>query len=136
MGIKAAWVLSGSPEQLVNVNAIGVEGHITGTSLLVHPLTEGRQQNGIVNWGLDRWQGDDPSISQVGHEQTCTMDHLQRLRVAVVGTVASTQVAGESCKGLLIQLTQRHAGPIGPIDEVFSRPKVSASSNRAVASLG
>ena len=53
-GIKPAWLLSQPPEQLANVNAIVVEGHITGTPLLAHPLTEGRQQSGIVNWGLDR----------------------------------------------------------------------------------
>src|SRR6266849_1367205 len=52
-GIKAAWFLSKPPEQLANVNAISGEGHITGTPLLVHPLTEGRQQSWIVNRGLD-----------------------------------------------------------------------------------
>ena len=30
-GIKAAWILSKPPEQLANVNAIGVEGPITGS---------------------------------------------------------------------------------------------------------
>jgi hypothetical protein len=84
VGIKVAWFLSKPPEQLANVNAIGVEGHITGTPLLVHPLTEGRQQSGIVNRGLDRGQGDDLGISQVGQEQARTMDHFQLLRMAVV----------------------------------------------------
>ena len=84
--MKAAWLLSKPPEQLANVNAIGGEGHITGTPLLVHPLTEGRQQSGIVSWGLDRGQGDDPSILQVGQEQARTT----LIRVAIVWAAAST----------------------------------------------
>jgi hypothetical protein len=39
--IKAVWLLSKAPEQLADVNAVGVEGHIAGTTLLAHPLTEG-----------------------------------------------------------------------------------------------
>ena len=70
-----AWFLSKPPEQLANVNAVVAEGHITGTPLLAHPLTEGRQQSGIVNRGFDRGQGDDPGISQVGQEQARTMDY-------------------------------------------------------------
>src|SRR5882762_6636136 len=48
--IKPAWFLSNPPEQLANVNAVVVEGHITDTPLLVHPLTEGRQQSRIVRF--------------------------------------------------------------------------------------
>jgi hypothetical protein len=62
--IKPAGFLSNPPEQLANVNAVVVEGHIAGTPLLVHPLTEGRQQSRIMR--CDRSLGDDPAISQVG----------------------------------------------------------------------
>ena len=99
----------------------------------MHPLTEGRQQSGIVSWGLDRGQGDDPSILQVGQEQARTMD--QWLCMAVVWAVASTQVAVESRKRLFVPLTHRHVVPMGPIDEVFRRSKVFASNPRGVPCL-
>src|SRR6266513_3858359 len=53
VGIKAAWLLSKPPEQFANVKAIAAEGPITGAALSMHPLTEGRQQSGIMNRGLD-----------------------------------------------------------------------------------
>ena len=55
-GHKAAWIPK-LLEQLPNVNAISTEGHITDTPLLMHPLTEGRQQSGTVNPGFDRFLG-------------------------------------------------------------------------------
>ena len=106
-GIKAAWVLSKPPEQLANVNAIVVESPITDTPLLVHPLTEGRQQNGLLNMRLNRWKGDDPGISQAGQEQARAMDHFQSLRLAVVWAAASTQMVVKSRQRLLVQLTHR-----------------------------
>jgi hypothetical protein len=112
-----------------------VEGHITGTPLLAHPLTEVRQQNWILNRGLGRTKGIDPSISQVGQEQARAMDHCQVPRLAVVWAVASTQVAVESRKGLFVPLTHRHAVPMGPIGEVLRRSKVPASRDRGVARL-
>jgi hypothetical protein len=83
-GIKAAWILSKLLEQLPNVNAISTEGHITDTPLLMHPLTEGRQQSGIVNRRVDRRQSDDPGISQVGQEQARTTDYAQLILMGVV----------------------------------------------------
>jgi len=131
--IKPAGFLSKPLEQLPNVTTIVAEGHIAGTPLLVHPLTEGRQQTGIMNGGFDR--ADDPSISQVGQEQAHTMDHFQLIRVGVVLAVASTQVAPESRQQLLVQLMRRHALPMSPMDEVFRRSEVVASGNRGVARL-
>jgi len=96
--IKSAWFLSKPPKQLANVNAVVVEGHITSTPLLAHPLTERRQQSGIASRGLGRPQGNDPVISRVGEEQARTMDHFQPLRMLVVWAVASTQMAVESRK--------------------------------------
>ena len=61
--IKSAWFLSKPPKQLANVNAVVVEGHITSTPLLAHPLTERRQQSGIASRGLGRPQGNDPAAS-------------------------------------------------------------------------
>ena len=84
--------------ELANVNAVVVEGHITSTPLLAHPLTERRQQSGIASRGLGRPQGNDPVISRVGEEQARTMDHFQPLRMLVVWAVASTQMAVESRK--------------------------------------
>jgi hypothetical protein len=49
--------------------------------------------------------------------------------------VASTQVALESRKRLLVQFTQWHAVPIRPKDEVFRRSKVSASNPPDVSCL-
>ena len=71
----------------MNVDAIGAEGHITGTPLLAHPLTEDRQKSGLLNRWLNRWQGDDPGISQVGQEQARTTDHFQPCCRAVVWAV-------------------------------------------------
>jgi len=133
--IKPAWLLSKPLEQLPNVNAISAEGHIADTPLLVHPLTEGRQQSGIVNRGLDRFPGDDPAISQVGQEQARTTDQAPVIRVAVVWAVASTQVAVESRQRLFVQLTHRDAVPMGPIEEVFRRSKVSAGNPPGVPCL-
>jgi hypothetical protein len=82
-GIKAAWPLSEPPERLANVDAVLVEGQISRAALLTHPLTEGRQQSGIVNRGLGM-QGDDPGISQVGQEQARTMDYSRLVRMAVM----------------------------------------------------
>jgi hypothetical protein len=96
--IKSAWFLSKPPKQLTNVNAVVVEGHITSTPLLAHPLTEGRQQSGIASQGLGRPHGNDPVILRVGEEQVRTMDHLQPIRMLIVWAVASTQMAVESSK--------------------------------------
>ncbi len=49
------------------------------------------------------------------------------IRMAIVWAAASTQVAVESREKLLVHLTQRHAVPIRPVDEVLRRSKVSAS---------
>src|SRR6516164_11255538 len=48
-GIKAAWPLSKPAEQLANIDAVLAEGHISGAPQSTHPLTEGRQESGIVN---------------------------------------------------------------------------------------
>lgn len=134
-GIKAGWLLSKPPEQLANANVVLAEGPITRAALSMHPLTEGRQQGGIVNRGLERGQGDDPGISQVGQEQARTMDRSQLIRMAVVGAAASAQVALESRKGLLVQLTHRHAVPMGPIDELLRRSEMFASCKRGITCL-
>lgn len=89
---------------------------------------------GIVKQGLDPALGDDPAISKVGQEQVRTMSHFQP-RMAVVWAVAPTEVAVKSRKQLVVQLTQLHAVPMGPKDEVFCRSKVSAGSNGGVSSL-
>ena len=126
--IHAARLLSEPPEQLADVNAVAVESRIAGIPLLVHPLTEGRQQSGIVNRRVDRRQSDDPGISQVGQEQTRTTDYAQLILMGVVWTVALTQVAVESRKKLFVQLTYRYAVPMGPINEVFRPSKVYTNS--------
>ena len=92
--IKAAWLISNSTEQLANIDAIGGEGHIRDTALLAHPPTESRQQGRIVIGG--RGQVDDPAISEVAQEQVDTMDYFLWLRMAVVWTLAATQVVLES----------------------------------------
>jgi hypothetical protein len=101
----------------------------------MHPLTEGRQQSGLLDMRLDRWQGDDPGISQVSQEQARTPDHFPLFRRAVVWTVAPTQMAVESREGLFVQvqLTHRQAVLKGPMDEVLRRSKMFASRNRGVA---
>jgi hypothetical protein len=134
-GIEAGWVLSKPSEQLANVNAIVFESPITGTPLLVHPLTESRQQNGLLNRRLNRWKGDDPGISQAGQEQARAMDHLQSLRWVVVWAAASTQVVVKSRKRLLVQLTHGHAMPMGPIDELLHHSEMFASSPPGITSL-
>jgi hypothetical protein len=101
---------------------------ITGTPLLAHPLTEDRQKSGLLNRWLNRWQGDDPDISQVGQEQARTTDYAQLILMGVVWTVALTQVAVESRKKLFVQLTHRYAVPMGPINEVFRPSKVYTNS--------
>src|SRR5215470_13985169 len=133
--IKATWLLSKPPEQLADVNAIAVESHIAGIPVLVHPLTEGQQQSGIVNRGFSRAQSDDPEIPQVVQEPVCTVDPPHLIGVAVVWAMASTQVAVESRKRLIVQLTHRYAMPMGPVDEVFRRSKESACTSRGVACL-
>ena len=133
-GIKAAW-LSKAPEQFANINPISVESHIASTSLLAHPLTKGRQQSGIVNWGLDGACGDDRGTSQVGYEQTCTTDDSPVICMTVVWTAASTQVAVELRKRLLVQLTHRHAVPIRPVDEMLRGAKVYTSNPPGVPCL-
>ena len=133
--IQPAWLLSESPEQLANVKAVVREGHITGTALLAHPLTKCRQQSWIVTGCLSRTQGDDPGISQVGQEHARTMDHSRRVRMAVMWASASTQVAVESRKRLLVHLTHGMPCRSGPIDEVFRRSEVSASGTGGVARL-
>src|SRR6266705_2130785 len=62
-------------------------------------------------------------------------DHFQPCCRAVVWAVASTQVAVESRKRLLVPLAHPHALAVGPIDEVFGRSKVSASCTGGVARL-
>jgi hypothetical protein len=135
-GIKTAWLISDSKEQLANVDAIGGEGHIRDTALLVHPLTESRQQSRIV---IGRpGQVDDPGISEVAQEQVYTMDHFFRACMAVLLTLAPTQVAFEPYQRLFVQLTLWRAVPIVPIyevDEVFRRSEMFASRNGGVAGV-
>ena len=66
-------------------------------------------------------QVDDPGISEVVQEQVYTMDHLLRACMAVLLTLASTQVAFEPYQRLLVQLTLWRAVPIFPIYEARSR---------------
>jgi hypothetical protein len=64
------------------------------------------------------------------------MDYFLWLRMAVVWTLAATQVALESQKRLFVQLARWRAVPIGTIDdvdEVFRRSEMFASRNRGVA---
>ena len=82
-GIKAAWPLSELPEQLANVDAVLMEGHFSRAAQATHPLTEGRQESGIVNcWACA--QRDDPGVSQVGQEQARTLNHSRLFRMAVM----------------------------------------------------
>jgi hypothetical protein len=135
VGIKAAWPLSKPPEQLTNVDAVLIEGHISGAAQSTHPLTEGRQESGIVNRSLGSVQSDDPGILQVGQEQARAMYHSQLLRMAVMWATAPTEVTVEARQRLLVQLAHPRAMPMGPIDEVFRRSKMSTSGNGSVARL-
>jgi len=134
-GIKPARLLSKSAEQLANVDAVVIEGPISGAALSMHPLAEGQQQSWIVNRGFGRAPGNDPGISHVVQEQTRAMDHSQLLRMTVVWATASTQMAVEPRQRLFIQLARWHAVPTGPIDEVFRRSEMFARGNGGVACL-
>ena len=125
---------SDSTEQLANVDAIGGEGHIRNAALLVHPLTESRQQSRIVI-GCPA-QVDDPGISEMSQEQVDTMGHFLRPCMAVLLTLAPTQVALEPYQRLFVQLVPWRAVPVVPIyevDEVFCRSEMPASRNSGVA---
>ena len=100
--IKTAWLISYSMEQLSNVDPIVVEGHITDTALLVHPLTESRQQSRIMSGRPG--QVDDPGISEVSQEQVDATYHFLRPCMAVLLTLAPTQVALEPYQRLFVQL--------------------------------
>ena len=81
-------------------------------------------------------QVDDPGISEVVQEQVDTMDHFLRACMAVLLTLAPTQVALEPYQRLFVQLTLWRAVPIVPIyevDEVFRRSEMFASRNGGVA---
>ena len=81
-------------------------------------------------------QLDDPGISEVAQEQVDTTDYLLWPRMAVMWTLAPTQVAFEPYQRLFVQLTLWRAGPIVPIyevDEVFRRSEMFASRNGGVA---
>jgi hypothetical protein len=82
-GVKAAGHLSEPPERIANVDAVLMERQISRAALLMHPLTEGRQQTGIVKRALGM-QGNDPAISLVRQEQARTMAYSSLVRMAVM----------------------------------------------------
>ena len=83
-------------------------------------------------------QVDDPGVSEVAEGQMDTTDHFLRPCMAVLLTLAPTQVALEPCQRLFVQLTLWRAVPIIPIyevDEVFRRSEMFAGRNAGVAGV-
>jgi hypothetical protein len=134
--IKTAWLISDSTEQLANVDAIGGEGHVRDTALLVHPLTESRQQSRIVIGRAG--QVDDSGISEVAQEQVGTTNQFLRPCMAVLLTLAPTQVPREPYQRLFVQLPLWRAVLVVPIyemDEVLRRSEMFAGRNAGVAGV-
>jgi len=112
------------------------ERAISGTPLLAHPLTEGREESRILNAGFDRVGRDDTRPSQVSQEQVCAVDHVHSVAVAVAWASAAAQVTLETFERLLAQTANTQAFSLGPIDEVLCRSDVSAGRDLGVAASG
>ena len=81
-------------------------------------------------------QVDDPGISEVAQEQVDTTNHFLWPCMAVLLTLAPTEVAPEPYQRLFVQLALCRVVLIVPIyeaDEVFRRSEMFASRNGGVA---
>jgi hypothetical protein len=101
--IKQAWIFAKLLQQVPDRQAVVVEGSITGSTILAHPLTECGEENWIWNRCLTNDSGDCAYTSQAFQEQTHTIEQLQPMSMAVTRTLASVQMVIEALNQLLGQ---------------------------------
>jgi hypothetical protein len=102
--------------------------------LLPHPLTEGQDHWLARNRCRFRHAGD-ADVAQVLQKDGRSRQDSRPLDWAELRTSALTEMTGESSKREIVELLQRQAASVEPIDQVLRRSNMSASDLHNVTAL-